>query len=218
MRPITLAPVTRYQYLIIGMIIALTFGLLLVLGLEVPCGDIWPPIGLCGFLALGAFYYWWRGVECFMLCLKALAILVGTTAVFGPLTYAVATRHWPWVDSQLAAIDAACGLNAGAVVQWTNAHPTFDLVMRIAYSSVFMQIIAVVVILGFTSDRRLDVFLIRFMLGGLLTSAIFAFLPAQGSCVFFGLKTPDYYVDVLSELARLRAASPSSPGATRKGL
>ena len=54
-------------------------------------------------------------VECFMLCLKALAILVGTTAVFGPLTYAVATLHWPWFDSQLAADRrGAVGLNAGA--------------------------------------------------------------------------------------------------------
>jgi membrane-associated phospholipid phosphatase len=76
--------------------------------------------------------------------------------------------------------------------------------MRLVYSSVFPQIIAVVVVLGFAADRRLDVFLIRFMLGGLLTSALFAFLPAQGTCVYFHQSTPDYYVDVLSELNRLR--------------
>lgn len=204
MRTLTLDPITRCETLIVGTIIALTFGMLLILGLTVPTMDIVGPIAFCGALALGAIYYWCRGVECFMLCLKALAILVGTTAVFGPLTYAVATVCWPWFDNQLAAADSAMGLSAGALVTWTNQHPTFDLVMRLAYSSVFPQIIMVVVVLGFTSDRRLDIFLIRFMLGGLLTSAIFAFLPAQGSCVYFGLKTPDHYEPVLTELDRLR--------------
>jgi membrane-associated phospholipid phosphatase len=204
MRSIPLTPITRCQYLIVGTIIALTFGLLLILGLEVPPLDILGPIAFCGALVLGALYYWSRGVECFMLCLKALAILVGTTAVFGPLTYAVATLRWPWVDGQLAACDAAFGLSAGALVTWTAQHPAFDLLMRLAYSSVFPQIIAVVVVLGFAADRRLDIFLIRFMLGGLLTSAIFAFLPARGTCVYFHQATPDYYVDVLSELNRLR--------------
>jgi membrane-associated phospholipid phosphatase len=204
MRSISLTPITRCQYLIVGTIIALTFGLLLILGLEVPPLDILGPIAFCGALALGALYYWSRGVDCFMLCLRALAILVGTTAVFGPLTYTVATLRWPWVDSQLAACDAALGLSAGALVTWTGQHPAFDLLMRLVYSSVFPQIIAVVVVLGFAADRRLDVFLIRFMLGGLLTSAIFAFLPAQGTCVYFHQPTPDYYVVVLNELNRLR--------------
>jgi membrane-associated phospholipid phosphatase len=204
MRSIPISPITRCQYLIVGVIIALTFGLLLILGLEVPPLDILGPIAFCGALVLGALYYWSRGIDCFMLCLKALAILVGTTAVFGPLTYAVATLRWPWVDSQLADCDAALGLSAGALVTWTAEHPTFDLLMRLVYSSVFPQIIAVVVVLGFAADRRLDVFLIRFMLGGLLTSAIFAFLPAQGTCVYFHQPTPPHYVDVLSELDRLR--------------
>src|SRR5437016_2009544 len=163
MRSIPLAPITRCQYLIVGTIIALTYGLLLILGLEVPSLDILGPMAFCGALALGALYYWFRGVECFMLCFRALAILVGTTAVFGPLTYAVATLRWPWVDGQLASCDAALGLSAGALVTWTGQHPAFDLLMRLAYSSVFPQIIAVVVVLGFAADRRLDVFLIRFM-------------------------------------------------------
>ncbi|HKD36440.1 MAG TPA: phosphatase PAP2 family protein [Pirellulales bacterium] len=207
MRLVALAPtspITRCEYLIVGVIIVLTFGLLLGLGLTVPTLDILGPIAFCGALGLGAAYYWWRGVECFMLCLRALAILVGTTAVFGPLTYAVATLRWPWFDNQLAAFDSAFGLSAGALVRWTSAHPAFDLLMRLAYSSVFPQIILVIVVLGFSADRRLDIFLIRFMLGGLLTSAIFAFLPAQGTCVYFGMPTPDHYVPVLSELDRLR--------------
>src|SRR5438105_346292 len=119
MRSMRLSPITRCEYLIVGTIIALTFGLLLVLGLEVPPLDILGPIVFCGGLALGALYYWWHEVECFMLCLRALAILVGTTAVFGPLTYAVASVRWPWVDSHLAACDAAMGLSAGALVTWT---------------------------------------------------------------------------------------------------
>ncbi len=203
--PLTpLSPITRCEYLIIGVIIALTFGLLLGLGLTVPTMDIVGPILFCGALALASLYYCWRGVDCFMICLRALAILVGTTAVFGPLTYAVATLRWPWCDNQLAAFDATFGLSAGALVHWTAEHPAFDFLMRLVYSSVFPQIILVVVVLGFAADRRLDIFLIRFMLGGLLTSAIFAFLPAQGTCVYFGTPTPDHYVPVLSELDRLR--------------
>ncbi len=77
--------------------------------------------------------------------------------------------------------------------------------MRLVYSSVFPQIICVIVVLGFTADRRLDLFVTRFMLAGLLTSAIFLFFPAQGSCAYFHFTTPDHYVGVLKELDRLRA-------------
>src|SRR5437764_1292232 len=92
MPTLTLTPITRCQYLIVGTIIALTFGLVMGLGVIVPFGDIWPPFLFCGALALG----------------------------------------------------------------------------------------------------------------GLLTSAIFAFLPAQGSCIYFHQTTPGYYTDVLGELYRLR--------------
>ncbi len=205
MRASPLLPITRAQIFLVGAIIAITFGLLLALGLEFPVADVWPPLMLCCLLAAGAGFYAHRGVTGFVICLKALAILVGTTAVFGPLTYAVATMRLPWADARLAAFDATFGFSAGAAVAWTVAHPTFDLCMRLVYSSVFLQIIAVIVVLGFTADRRLDLFVTRFMLAGLLTSAIFLFLPAQGSCAYFHLTTPDYYVDIIKELNRLRA-------------
>lgn len=200
-----LLPITRAQVLLVGSIIAITFGLLLALGLEFPPADAVAPLTLCSLLAAGAAFYCRRGTTAFVLCLKALAILVGTTAVFGPLTYAVATLHYPWFDAKLAAFDATFGFSAGAVAAWTAGHPLFDLCMRLVYSSVFPQIILVIVVLGFTSDRRLDLFITRFMMAGLLTSAIFLFLPAQGSCAYFHFKTPDHYEPILKELDRLRA-------------
>src|SRR5436190_739326 len=121
----TLHPITRSQFLTVAVIIALTFGLVLALGLEIPPPDIWSPLWFCGLLG-------------------------------------------------------------------------------VVYSSVFPQIILVVDVLGFATDRRMDLFMLRFMLAGLITCGLFAFFPTEGSCVRFHLPTPPHYVGILNELHRLR--------------
>ncbi len=197
-------PINRCQALLLSAIAVLSLGLCLGLGIQLKLADFWPPFWFTGLLCAGAYFYARRGIYSFSLCFKALAILVGGSTILGPLTYAVANTRWPWVDDKLAAIDAAFGLSAGAVAVWTAQHPWFDLAMRLIYSSVFPQLILIVVVLGFAGDKQLELFVTRFMLAGLITCGLFAFFPAQGSCAYFGFPTPDHYVGVLSELRRIR--------------
>ena len=205
MRTVSLLPATRSQFVLAGATIAIALGMVLAMGRIVPPGDLLFPIGVCGSLAVVAARFRARGEKGFVLCLKALILLVGFSAAFAMLTYVMAISARPWADARLAAIDAAVGLSAGDVVAWTAGHPTIDLLLKIVYFSLIPQTILVIVVLGFATDRRLDLFLVRFMLAALLTAVCFAFWPARGSCVQFGLPTPPHYEGVLRELYSLRA-------------
>jgi len=162
-----------------------------VLGLEIPPLDILGPIEFCGALALGALYYWWRAsnASCFA---QGAGDSGGTTAVFGPLTYAVASVRWPWVDSQLAACDAAVGAFGRSAVTWTAEHPR-STVMRLVYSSVFRR-----------SSRSSSCSASPWTGVGYLLNPLHARRAADvgdlrlsagpGTCVYFHQPTPDHYV------------------------
>ncbi len=204
MREALQKPINRCQLLLVGAIGVLSLGLCLGLGIRLKLADFWPACWFTALLCAGAYVYWRRGIPNFSLCFKSLAVLVGGSTVLGPLTYVAFQTRWPYIDRYLAAIDATLGVSAGAWVVWTAQHPWFDLAMRLTYSSVFPQIILVVAVLGFAGDKQLDLFVTRFMLAGLITCGVCAFFPAQGSCVYFGLPTPGHYVNVLSEMHRIR--------------
>ena len=205
MRTISLLPATRSQFVLAGATGAIALGAVLAMGRIVPPADLLFPTVVCGSLAVVAARFRSRGEEGFVLCLKALILLVGFSAAFAMLTYVLALSDRPWADARLAAIDAAAGLSAGDVVAWTTSHPAVEMFLKIVYFSLIPQTIVAIILLGFAADRRLDLFLVRFMLAALLTAVCFAFWPARGSCVQFGLPTPPHYEGVLRELYALRA-------------
>jgi membrane-associated phospholipid phosphatase len=130
----------------------------------------------------------------------AAALTIFSVAIL-MLIYGLATHSRPWIDSHLAATDAWLGLSAGAVVQWTLDHPLAEELLFVAYCSVIPQTLLAIFVL----NDRLETFAQRFMLGALLTAAAFAFVPAQGSCVYFGIPTPEHYAGILDHLDGLRA-------------
>ncbi len=199
------ATIFRQQCILLMTTFGLTAAAMVLRGLHVPMSDAAAPLGVAVVLGAALAYFHRRGEPGFVLSLKSLILLVLFSSAFATLTYALATTARPWADARLAATDAAVGLSAGDWVRWATAHPTINLGLKVAYFSLIPQTILAVIVVGFGNNRQLDLFLVRFMLAGLLTALGFAFFPAAGSCVQFHLPTPSHYAGVLNELSRLRS-------------
>ncbi len=153
------------------------------MGLTFPVGDWLQPAATCAGLLAAAAYYHRRRVPNFVLCLQSLIVLVAFSTVFCVLTYAVAATARPYADASLARCDGALGFSAPAIVRWTNERPWLASLLEICYFSVIPQTVLVIIYFGLRNRRNvLDKFLLRFMACGLLTSLLFYFLPAQGTC------------------------------------
>jgi membrane-associated phospholipid phosphatase len=171
-----------------------------------PPGDALAPSAVCVALtAVAIFYRVLRPVPSFVLCLKALVALVAFSTVFSMLTYCLAIPARPLADPMLARFDAALGLSAASTVEWTNARPAFATVMWVVYFSIIPQTILAIVWLGLSNQRAaLDRFLVRFMIGGLISAILFYLLPARGTCESYPLAVPPHYENILEHLDALR--------------
>ncbi|MBI3838446.1 MAG: phosphatase PAP2 family protein [Planctomycetia bacterium] len=185
---------------------ALVAGLIATKQLVFPPADAIAPLATCLALSsVAIFYRVYRPEPGFVLCLKALVALVAFSAVFSMLVYCLAIAGRPLGDTTLAAVDAALGLSAADLVEWTSARPVLALVMRLVYFSIIPQTIFAIVWLGFSNQRAsLDKFLVRFMLGGLISAIAFYLLPAKGTCESYALAVPSHYEKILEHLDSLR--------------
>lgn len=188
---------------VVVLTIAATAAIIVCRGLNFPLADVAFPCSYCVPLGGVAMFYQRRSAGCLMVS-KALIIMVSFSAALATLTYAVATTGHSYVDQQLAAVDAAIGLSAGDVLKWTAERPLFSSIMSTIYFSIIPQTIAVIAILGLRENRRLDLFINRFVVCSLVTTLLFIFFPAQGACVHFGLPIPDYYQATLAHIDALR--------------
>jgi membrane-associated phospholipid phosphatase len=179
-----------------------------VMGLTFPVGDWLQPAATCAGLLAAAEYYHRRQAPNFVLCLQSLIVLVAFSTVFCVLTYAVAAAAPPYADASLARCDAALGFSAPAVIRWTNDRPWLASLSRICYFSVIPQTVLVIVYFGLRNRREvLDKFLLRFMACGLLTTLLFCFLPAQGTCAEYHLAVPEHYQPILEHLEAIRCGA-----------
>ncbi len=206
---ITTGPVSNY---VLGAMVLLTMGLAAVLvpaaGLHFPRADWVQPSVVCAGLAAAAVYYHRRRVPSFVLCLKALIVLVSFSTAFSVLTYAVAALGRPLADNHFDAADAWLGFSAPAVVGWVNSRPWLAGLLWVAYFSVIPQTVFAIVYLGLKNRRAaLDSFLLRFMIAGLLTTVCFYLLPALGTCVQYKFGVPTHYQMILDHLHALRTGT-----------
>ncbi len=185
---------------------ALVAGLIWAKQLVFPPADAIAPLATCLALSgVAVFYRVYRPDPSFVLCLKALVALVAFSTVFSMLVYCLAIAGRPLGDKTLAAVDAALGLSAASMIEWTNARPVLALGMWVVYFSIIPQTIFAIVWLGLSNQRAsLDKFLVRFMLGGLISAIAFYLLPAKGTCEAYALAVPPHYVKILEHLDALR--------------
>ena len=161
----------------------------------------------CAALGTAAiFYRRFRPNERLSASCSGLAQALIFSAAGSILSYLLARGGGVLWDPTLYSWDQALGLNWLGYVRFIDAHPWLVLPYRFAYGSLIPQIIAVILILGFSG--KLDA-LRTFILAAILTGtiAIFAspFFPAVGNFAFLKLHPADFaHVWQWSQLADVR--------------
>jgi hypothetical protein len=145
------------------------------------------PIIFCLSL-LWSFYTFIRHVpRLSVLVLAAMELLVFSYCG-GILSYLLMTIGRPWQDALFASWDRLLGFDWLAYTAFIGRHPWMLLMLDCLYQSTIMQIICVMVVLGFTRRSGELVELIgTVIVGGMATIVIGAFLPALGGYAYFNL-------------------------------
>ena len=145
------------------------------------------PASVCLLLKLGAYYYGDRRTAYDLASVfESTTQLVAFSAVAAPLSYIAAAASLSLQDAALAHLDHAFGFDWKALLALMDNSPRFFKLMHAAYLSLMPQMIAAVLLLGFT--RRLAwlrVYMLAFIFAALVTIAISTFLPAKGAWLHY---------------------------------
>lgn len=132
------------------------------------------------------------------------ALLIMFMAAAATLSYLVVSTNAPLVDVQLAAWDRALGFDWLAISFWLQSNPPVQTVLRLAYHSGLVQLVLVVLFLGFSNrPERLEEFMRLFIVGTLITILLSGLLPAAGTWKYFAL-AGSYDLSSLSHFEPLR--------------
>jgi membrane-associated phospholipid phosphatase len=154
------------------------------------------PAGACASLAAAAWFY--RNIrrdDRLASALGGTAQIAAFAAIGAPLSYVATAAAWPFAlqDHTLDMIDKALGLDWRALLAWTDAHSTVHSILRVAYTSVTIQISAAVIVLAFAGRLVwLRTFLLAFVIATLCAIAVAAVFPAYGVWGYYGLTPNDY--------------------------
>jgi membrane-associated phospholipid phosphatase len=148
------------------------------------------PVSVCLLLKLGAYYYSnWRNEQNLASTLETTAQLMAFAAVAAPLSYVAASTSLPLQDAALDHWDKALGLDWQEWLTLIRRWPQFFELMHAVYLSLSLQMVAVVLLLGFTGRLdRLRVYMLAFIFAALLTIAISAVFPAEGTWLYYGIQ------------------------------
>ncbi len=144
-------------------------------------------IGTVGLLLPFAVVFDGRKISAFANLLTGFLCMVVFNLFLAVLTYAGTPLNAPLADPWLMACDEAMGVHLPGIVAKMVEYPGLQNVLSLAYFSVFPSTLLALVVLGLDSDvRRLREFVLHFILGGLITTLAFLFLPAAGPFHAYG--------------------------------
>ncbi|NLH82516.1 MAG: hypothetical protein GX458_16970 [Phyllobacteriaceae bacterium] len=113
---------------------------------------------------------------------KAAFLVIVFSLATALLNYHGFDLHRPLVDGELAAIDRALGLDWWGFVVAVKSNAVVSTVFKLAYLSSLGQIAAVILILGAIGRvRRLERFVVAFMVGALISVAVWCVYPSFGA-------------------------------------
>lgn len=147
------------------------------------------PAGCCLLLKLGAVYYRdWRNDLNLASALESTSQLVAFAAVGAPLSYVAASAALPLQDAALAHLDTVLGFDWKGLLACMHRWPNIFKLMHLAYLSLSLQMIAAVLVLGFTGRLFwLRVYMLSFIFAALITIAISTVVPAEGAWLHYGI-------------------------------
>jgi membrane-associated phospholipid phosphatase len=144
---------------------------------------------VCLLLKLGARYYRdWRNDENLASTLESTTQLIAFAAVAAPLSYVAASASLPLRDAALAHLDHALGFDWKGLLALMQQWPDFFRLMHLIYLSLSLQMIAALLLLGFTGRLPwLRIYMLAFIFAALITIAISTLLPAEGAWLYYGI-------------------------------
>lgn len=164
--------------------------------------------GTVGLLLPFAVVFNGRNLDAFCNLLTGFLCMVVFNLCLTVLTYAGTPLNAPLADDWLIHADESMGIHLPSIVLWTRSHPSAGWIFERAYFSVLPSTLLAIVVLGFDSDtRRLREFVLHFILGGLITTVLYFFYPAEGPCAAYGYQPPPDQQRFLDHFYSLRAGS-----------
>ena len=120
----------------------------------------------------------------------ALVLFLTLGALLGPAQYGGAALNRPYVDSALAAADAAMGINVGDLAAWTRRYPLLVTGLTRAYYTLLPQFFLPFLLLGLVyRDRRaLWEYVSLLHVAAFVTVVCFALWPAACAPQFYGFE------------------------------
>ncbi len=118
-----------------------------------------------------------------MLCTAALLLFSNVGSM---LNYLMLPFSGDTIDNQLASIDLAMGFHWLEFLKFSSQWPMFSTVLGISYNSSLLQVIVVILILGFKGhSKSLDDFLYCFVLSAIITIGFWFFFPSFGPTAMY---------------------------------
>ena len=98
------------------------------------------------------------------------------------------------------------GVHLPSIVEWSREHETLNRLFNMSYVSVLPSTLLAIIVLGMDRNlKRLQAFVMQFMVAGLLTTFVFFFLPAEGPFVSYGYSLRPDQMRFLNHFHALRA-------------
>jgi len=145
---------------------------------------------------LGAVAFFYRHVRRHdpfaTMCIALMQVLL-FSALAAVLSYFLARGEGPLWDATFTRWDHAFGLDWLTFVRWIDSHPHIVLPLRLAYASLVLQIIALVVVLGFSARlSQLRAVMFASILCGIVVVGISGLFPAISNFAYLGLTGADF--------------------------
>ena len=175
-------PAERFIVLIIVTLALLDACLLLLKGVGIDVVG-YASLIACGafLLALGQFYRRLRHNERIAVTATAAGLFALFTIVGSIFNYLLLPSHFVQIDGTLMQIDGMLGYSWSSVVESAARHPLVGLVLYAVYTSSLIQLLGVILILGFSGrTTSLQHFLLTGVIGALLAIMFWFFLPSIG--------------------------------------
>ena len=157
---------------------------------ELNAGSFLVPAVATILLTAGGWYYRSiRNDERLGATLTSTAHVIAFAAVAAPLSYIAATSGFPLRDATLEAWDRRLGIDWTEVLTFVASRPGLRNVLSFAYSSLALQTVATVLVLGIAGQlARLNTFIAAFVATTLVTIAVSAVYPAAGPWLFLHIQ------------------------------
>lgn len=153
-------------------------------------------VSVVGLVAVSWFFRRIRPASSIGFSTECCAQLMLVLTIGCALSYPLATTGFPYRDAVLNAVDTWMGLDWRAYLHFFNDRPLLGTLGRLAYSSILLQLLVLIVSLAGPSRLlRLQQYILATALALVITLVVFVFVPASGIFTFLNIQ-PDEFANL----------------------